>query len=237
MTTLSPFEDRLLTELKAVVVARTEADAVGVPARSPAVTTHVAAVPGRAPQRRRRAVGLIAVGTAVVGAAAALPVSGLLGQAAPAYAVERTDRGVTLTIKDPTRLAGLAHALTAAGLPATVVPVTPKCNEPDASPPEPPYQIQVGQYGGPDGKLSNWTSVDIIGPPVPAGKTAYLAFTIATVGRVKAVDVYAEISGQRRTCFPPRTLPSAAEGPAPLASTGSGTSIGVDWGSPGGRRR
>jgi hypothetical protein len=205
MTTLSRFEERLLAELIIVVAERAQTGAT-----TTISATSAAAVQPRAARSRGRLVGLAAAGTAVAAAASALAVFGVPGGGAtPAYAVERTEHGVAVTISDPTRLGGLSDALSAAGLRATVVPVSAGCTEPEAGDLPVPYQIRRDPFGGPDGALRSARTMEIVGPPVPEGKVAYLGFTVTRrsfQGEKYAVVVsaYAEISDQVRSCFPER---------------------------------
>lgn len=169
---LTLFEERLLGELSTVVAARAEAAPV--------------------PLRRRRLVPLTAA-AAVTVAAATVTVFGLAGRGAtPAYAVERDSDGVRITINDPDHLAGLSQLLTKAGLPAKFVPVSATCAEPQPATLPRPYVLRLDDEGH-----GGW-ALDILGPPLPPGKTAYLGLQRQEDGGL----IRAEISDGPRTCFP-----------------------------------
>ena len=96
---MTTFEDRLLTELRAVVAARPE--------------------PAAAPPRRAR--NRLAVSAAAAAAAAAAIVAATTGGTPSAYAVEQTPTGaVTVHIRSLSDAAGLQRALRAKGVPAVV---------------------------------------------------------------------------------------------------------------------
>ena len=176
---LTPYEERLLAELTAVVAGRAE------PA---AVTAH------RRPHRRRL-VWLGATGTAAAGVATAVT-AGLVGgtTVVPAYAVERDGNSVGITIHDPSRLAGLDRDLTGVGVPARLVPVSATCAEPQPRPdtgsPEREFMITLSKDGGIKVVLYG---ADSLGP----GQRLYFG-EISTTPR----GMQLEISDQPRTCFP-----------------------------------
>jgi hypothetical protein len=112
--TPTKFEDRLLTELRAVVAARPAPEVVAVSRRSP----------------RGRLV--LATGAVAATAAGVLLATGGDG-AAPAYAVEKQPNGnVTVEIRSLSDAAGLQQKLRAAGIPAVVdyTPVGKMCRAP-----------------------------------------------------------------------------------------------------------
>jgi hypothetical protein len=114
--TPTTFEDRLLTELRAVVAARPTPEAVTFP-------------PARRARRTRLALAAGAVAATVAGVFVATGGD----SAAPAYAVERqSDGSVTVEINSLRDAAGLQEKLRAAGIRA-VVDYTPEgkaCREP-----------------------------------------------------------------------------------------------------------
>jgi hypothetical protein len=118
--TITPFEDRLLAELRHVVATRVASEAI------------------RGPRRRRAPRVLLgsAASAAVAGAALLVAVGG--GGVAPAFAVDRQpDGSVTVTINRLSDSAGLQSQLRAAGIAAVVdyTPLGKTCREPRGSHP------------------------------------------------------------------------------------------------------
>jgi hypothetical protein len=113
------FEDRLLHELRELVVTRPPATAVAI---------------HRRPRRRRLLLGSAAT-AAVTAIAIVLTVSG--ERATPAFAVARqADGSVTVTINSLRDASGLERELDAAGIPAVVyyTPVGKTCSQPLGTP-------------------------------------------------------------------------------------------------------
>jgi hypothetical protein len=182
---LTLFEERLLGELSTVVAARAET------------------APPPTPVRNRRLVPLTAAAAATVAAVAGtVTVIGLTGGGAtPAYAVERNSDGVRITIRDTDHLSGLSQLLTKVGLPAKFVPISPTCAEPQPATLPRPYLLRLADEGH-----GGW-ALDILGPPLPPGKTAYLGLQRQEDGGL----IRAEIGDGPRTCFPyPPGYPSGA---------------------------
>jgi hypothetical protein len=112
--TPTTFEDRLLTELRAVVAARPAPELVTASARAP----------------RTRLI--LAAGALAATVAGVFVVTGG-DNAAPAYAVEKQpDGSVTVAIHSLSDAAGLQQKLRAAGIPAVVdyTPIGKMCREP-----------------------------------------------------------------------------------------------------------
>jgi hypothetical protein len=178
---LTLFEEQLLGELTTVVAAR----------------AGTAPAPAPIPLRRRRLLPLTAAAGTVAAAAAAVTVLGLTGGGTtPAYAVERTADGVGITINDPDHLDGLPQKLAKAGLPTTIVPISASCTEPSSGRMLDPYQLSIS----PVGRGLKYT---ILGPPLPAGETAYLGVLQRREPNGNlTIRLEVEISGHPRTCFP-----------------------------------
>jgi hypothetical protein len=132
--TPTKFEDRLLTELRAVVAARPAPEVVTASRRSPR--------------------GRLVLATGAVAATAAGVLIATGGDtAAPAYAVEKQPNGnVTVEIHSLRDAAGLQEKLRAAGIPAVVdyTPVGKMCRAPRGrlAPSGHPFGMRVGVRGG-----------------------------------------------------------------------------------------
>ena len=144
------------------------------------------------PTTRRSWPRLIAIGGALATATVLLGAS-LLGRVAePAYAVERTHDGVHVSIRDARKLGGLSGRLDALGYSARVVPITVACSEAPATPMPSGLAVYVDSLG------PNAANVDLIGGPLPAGKTV----TLGIESNPHGVIIDGEVSAGHRTCFP-----------------------------------
>jgi len=197
MTTTDRFEDRLLTELRAVVAQRPAPAA----APAPEPTHH------RPP---RLVLGGLATAIAAVAAVVGLSVG---GSSEPAYAVDRqADGDVTVTINRLSDAEGLQSKLRAAGLPAVVryTPPGKMCVPPDgavapsrSASPRQKLTTQASTSQG--GKTTFTISRDSVGP----GQTLLISTSGGGTG-VSSIGI-AVIPGSFTSC----DLVDAPAGPPP----------------------
>lgn len=220
---LGTFEERLLTELTAVVAQR-----VADPAADPAAdhvadpaSDRAAPAPGRRRVRRRLVPATLA-GAAV--AAAALTVVHVGTGAEAAYAVEKqADGSILINVRDSTRLDGLSQRLADVGLPALVVPMTASCPDVHLDPFPPSVMVILD----PVLTATPGTTVRVqVRGSIPAGKR--LVFGVATPAVLSAKSwsllAYGGLTAHPPTCLPVYRLtfpvgPATASG-APLPPGG-----------------
>ncbi|HEX4724348.1 MAG TPA: hypothetical protein VH333_17655 [Pseudonocardiaceae bacterium] len=117
----------------------------------------------------------------------------LAGTTSPAYAVEREGNGALITIHDASRLDGLSGATAEIGYPATVVPVTASCQEPQPAPIPANYQIWVDEVG------QETTTVHVVGAPLPAGEVIVLGIA----STADSIMINGTITSHVPSCLPP----------------------------------
>jgi hypothetical protein len=145
--------------------------------------------PTRQPRITRKW-AIAATATVVAGTIAAVVFA---GSTTPAYAVERQANGALITIHDANRLDGLSAAAAGIGYPATVVPVSASCKEPQPAPIPAKYQIWVNKVSPTD------TTVDVVGGPLPAGETLVLGITTTA----NSIMINGTITNHVPSCLPP----------------------------------